>query len=442
MAVPWTAVAAVACQLLLQHSVSVCADMPRAPPCVAKELRVNCPPTKAHPQGGRAGCASRGCCFDDTVSSAFDWCSFFNKTQPPAPAPAPPPAPQKTPVVWEAGAVRVHASGGVTFALGLALSVDETAPTACTATYHGYLNVTTGTTANGTDTQLGAFTQYTQVVTAPQPLAGTLLSTRFYSALAGPAAFEFTARLPSGVAVQPGANCAGDPIIGFPFGKAARVHVDMPGSAAWLTWRGEMTRHVYAPSVEVNTGPGTAPLVLIGQGGATALVAPANEFLTTGVELASAGLAVGPLSTLAGLPQGYSYTVSMALSTDAGVTATVMAWGHSLQQKYGTGVWQQGTSGLHRAGTTSARNGNTSASSTLTGTGSSAAAAPTQLTSNPLNELLSYSTDLGANYDWLAWKNITSEGTPQDVLLNISRHFKDAGLPIGECLVTLAVSCA
>lgn len=87
--------------------------------------------------------------------------------------------------------------------------------------------------------------------------------------------------------------------------------------------------------------------------------------------------------------------MSATLSLRGGVTQTTMDWGRTLQQKYA------------------------SASKTL----------PT----NPLNHQLSYTTALGEYFDYLAWKHERPppQGpSPQDALLNVSRHFRAAGLPI------------
>jgi hypothetical protein len=394
--------------------------------CVAPDLRINCPSTPAHPEGGPAGCASRGCCYDSSVPSTpahpVDFCSVYNHTKPPAPAP---PAP--SPVVWQAGRdgqlVQVHASGGATLLLqggggGARPWLAESAPTACVggaAPFRGFLNVSAGVASNGTDARLGAYEQFEQRVVAPAALRGTTLRTRFYSdqhtaadasAGATAAAFEFRATLPAGLAAPllPGAACGGAPILGFPLG--GRV-LAQPANVAWLTWRGEMARHKYGADVASHdTGAGTAPLVLVGGGGATVLVAPADEFLTTEIVLTGGALSVGPSPSLsAGLPAGYSYAVSAALSSAGGVTRTVMDWGAALQARYRAAA---GHSPL--------------AASPL-------AASP--LVANPLNELLSYTTALGEFYDYLDWSNITAEGTPEQVLLAVARSFAAAGLPLG-----------
>jgi len=199
-----------------------------------------------------------------------------------------------------------------------------------------------------------------------------VLSTRVWLEAEGSTALEFSVQLPEtagAVPVRPG-SCGHSPVIAFPFGG----EVTMP--AAWLTWRGDapgedgMTRHVYGSSTATDTGVGdTAPLVLVGAGGTTIVVAPSDEFLTTQVALASSRLTVGPQPTLtAGLPPGYAYSVSVTLNRNSGVTSTVMDWGRTLQLKYGT------------------------------------ASARSALPANPLNEQLSYTTALGEYFDYLAWK--------------------------------------
>jgi hypothetical protein len=297
-------------------------------------------------------------------------------------------------VVWQASSnvsgvgevVQVHAHGGVTLVIDGNQWLGESTPTACiggSSAFTGFVNVTQGRATTGTDPRLGPFKQFQQTITFPAALHGTMLFTRFYPKIVGSAAFEFSVKLSA--AVVPG-KCDGAPVIGFPFGGK----VLQP--AAVLTWRGEMAAHSYSTTVAHDTGAGTAPLVLVGKGGTTVLVAPADEFLTTGVMLKNSSLIVGPQSTLVGLPAGYIYTVSAALSSNRGVTRTVKGWGDTLQQKYNANAQK--------------------------------------VSSNPLNELLSYTTALGEYYDYLDWPNITSEGTPQDTLLNISQNFRAADLPI------------
>jgi hypothetical protein len=175
-----------------------------------------------------------------------------------------------------------------------------------------------------------------------------------------------------------------------------------------------MIRHKYGSSIfnDTNTAD-TAPLVLIGTEGATILVAPADEFLTTQVALVDSRLGVGPLAMLtAGLPSNYSYSVSVTLSSAGGVTATAMDWGKTLQAKY-----KQNDIIPARTNT---RSTNTTAPMHL------------GLPANPLNEQLSYTTDLGAYFDYLAWEGQGPPHgeTPENDLLNISEHFRAAGLPI------------
>jgi hypothetical protein len=365
--------------------------------CAAPGLRVNC----AGPPGGKAGCLARGCCYDDTEPGHSDWCSHFNRTKPPpSPSPPPTPPPPPSPLVWQAGRntasggerVLVHANGAITLELGAAGQwLGQSAPSACIggASSKAAVTVGAGVATDGSDPRLGPFLAYTFPIAAPAPLRGGFLSAKFFPGVPGGAAFEFGVLLAA--AVRPGSGhgaCLGQPIISFPFGGRVLQN------SSWLTWRGEMVRHAYGSSVQTDTGVGTAPLVLAGAAGATVVVAPADEFLTTQVALSDGSLTVGPLLTLSsGLPAGYSYTVSATLSSSAGVTQTMMDWGRTLQRKYPN----------------------------------------TPLLSNPLNEQLSYTTALGEYYDYLAWQG---EGppaggpTPQDALLNVSQHFRANELPI------------
>jgi hypothetical protein len=288
-------------------------------------------------------------------------------------------------VVWHAGRntttgaerVLVHANGAITLELGDAQWLEQSAPSACIngASDKAAVTVNAGVATNGYDPKLGDFLAYTFSITAPAALRGGFLSAMFWPDVQGSAAFEFSVKLAA--AVQPGSGhgeCYSQPIISFPFG--GRV---LQQNASWLTWRGEMVRHAYGSSIQTNTGLGTAPLVLAGTGGATVVVAPADEFLTTQVALTDGTLGVvrrkhgvmfrlqrsalllltlvqslslqkrvrllstaalrcsvaqGPLLTLSGLPAGYTYTVSATLSSSGGVTQTVMDWGGTLQRKY------------------------------------------------------------------------------------------------------------
>lgn len=162
-----------------------------------------------------------------------------------------------------------------------------------------------------------------------------------------------------------------------------------------------MSRHSYGHSIDTDTKYGTSPLVLVGPtqhdtGDAAAIiVAPADNFLTTGVALLGGVLSVGPSQTLESLPAGYSYSVSAMASSVRGVTQTVMDWGEMLQNKYDT----------------------------------RGAAIP----SNPLNQQLSYTTALGEYFDYLAWKHIganSTYGLPEEALLNVSAYFKSNELAI------------
>ena len=200
-----------------------------------------------------------------------------------------------------------------------------------------------------------------------------MLSTRVWLEAEGSTALEFSVQLPAtagAVPVRPG-SCGHSPVVAFPFGG----EVTMLAPAAWLTWCGGapgedgMTRHVYDSSTATDTGVrDTAPLVLVGAGATTIVVAPSDEFLPTQVALASSRLTVGPQPTLtAGLPPGYAYSVSVTLNRNSGVTSTVIDWGRMLQLKCGT------------------------------------ASVRSALPANPLNEQLSYTTDLGEYFDYLAW---------------------------------------
>jgi hypothetical protein len=238
--------------------------------------------------------------------------------------------------------------------------------------------------------------RYTQIVTAPPALRGSLLVTRYYEGAAyGSASFEFSVTLKSVTRASKDNSCRQQPIISYPFG--GRVMQDTP----WLTWRGEMSRHSYGHSIDTDTKYGTSPLVLVGPtqhdtGDAAAIiVAPADNFLTTGVALLGGVLSVGPSQTLESLPAGYSYSVSAMASSVRGVTQTVMDWGEMLQNKYDT----------------------------------RGAAIP----SNPLNQQLSYTTALGEYFDYLAWKHIganSTYGLPEEALLNVSAYFKSNELAI------------
>ena len=262
---------------------------PPAQRCLPPAQRVDCP----GPPGGRAGCLARGCCYDTTKPGHTDWCSHFNHTKPPPPPPPPP-----SPVVWHAGRntttgaerVLVHANGAITLELGDAQWLEQSAPSACIngASDKAAVTVNAGVATNGYDPKLGDFLAYTFSITAPAALRGGFLSAMFWPDVQGSAAFEFSVKLAA--AVQPGSGhgeCYSQPIISFPFG--GRV---LQQNASWLTWRGEMVRHAYGSSIQTNTGLGTAPLVLAGTGGATVVVAPADEFLTTQVALTDGTLGV------------------------------------------------------------------------------------------------------------------------------------------------------
>ena len=366
------------------------------PPCQPPALRVNCP----GPPGGKAGCLARGCCYDDTQPGKTDWCSEK------APRPSPPPPPPPTPVVWVGGSeseqIKVHASGGVSLWINGKVWIVEQQPTACTAAFTGYINVSkSGTYSNASSQSLGRWKQFSLDIVAPPSLKGGTLATRYFLDVAAgsSSSFEFTTRLPvttGATTTLPGASCAasGAPIISFPFGG------EVLEPAAWLTWRGEMTRHAYGGNVSIDTGIGTAPIVFVGDAGATALISPSNEFLTTQVALISGALKVGPRATLVELPVGYSYSVSATLSARNGVTRTVMEWGEEfLQPKYDAPRRRLPTDWK-----------------------------------NPLNEELSYTTALGEYFDYLAWPNnvapTSGVNRPQEALINVSKHFVDAGLPI------------
>ena len=190
--------------------------------------------------------------------------------------------------------VHVHASGAITLTLGVKSDewrIGEGSPSACFSTadaavpYQGVIKVSAGVATNGTDSKLGSYEQFTQTVTAPPALKGAALSTRYYidvsSNLDSAASFEFTIQLPvSSPQLLPACNDL--PIISFPF---SRSKVEQP--TAWLAWRGEMIAHVYSTTVATDTAPGTSPLVLIGSKGESIVVSPSDEFLTTGVGLAS-----------------------------------------------------------------------------------------------------------------------------------------------------------
>ena len=363
--------------------------------CLPPSERVDCAGTP----GGKAGCLARGCCYDSTQPGHTDWCSHYD------PAPPPPPPSPPTRVVWQAGRggelIKVHAGGGSTLWLGDKQWVAERPPSTCGATYSGFVTVGGGVASNGTDPRLGAFEQFEHSVSGPAALRGTVLTTRFWSALEGSSAFEFSVRLQRQLETG-GGGCRGGPLVGWPFGGA------MQQEAAWLTYRGDapgedgMARHKYGASVRDDTGTGdTAPLALIGKGGAVALIAPSNEFLTTQVALAGANLVVGPQPNLASLPASYTYSVSATLSADRGATATFVDWGSMLQRKYANAT---------------------------------SVPAKTMPQANPLNQQLSYSTALGEWFDYLAWKTegppVGLEHTPQQALLNVSAYFRANNLPI------------
>ena len=393
--------------------------------CAPVHLRVNCPGTP----GGRAGCLSRGCCYNAT--QAGDWCSHYTqqcsafKTQRDCPVrctwseasrctgPAPPPPPPPpSPVAWAAGPtgerVLVHASGAVTAALdGSAWLAAET-PYACLGGQSARVEITVsaGRAANGSDPRLGGYQGFEQTITAPAALRGGVLSTRYFPGVTGGAAFEFGVQLAGEVTPGSGLGaCHGQPIVAFPFGGQV-----LQQNVSWLSWRGEMARHTFGASRATDTGPGTAPLVLAAhQGGAALLVAPADEFLTTGVSLQNGMLTVGPEATLSALPAGYSYSISVTLSSSRGVTQTVKDWGRALQLRYGT---------LGAA-----------------------------LPANPLNTQLSYTTALGEYFDYLAWPNITGGGEtypgyglPEEALLNVSAYFKAEGMQIKLFVLDICTS--
>ena len=405
--------------LLLLHATAAAAErQQQEEQCPPPHLRINCPAAPGQP-GGRAGCLQRGCCYNSSTPSTprhrVDWCSHYAKTcgmfktEATCPtrctwaagrctAPSPPAPPPPSPIVWRAGSdageeVQVHANGAVTASLGPdAPWIGASTPFACVsgASARLELKVSVGSPVNGSHPRLGAFHGYEQSILAPAALRGGVLSARYYpEAAARSAAFEFTVRLAS--AVKPGAGhgpCYGQPIVSYPFGGKVLQN------ASWLTFRGEMARHAYGSSTATNTGAGTSPLVLAGQAGATVLVAPSDEFLTTGVSLQSGVLSVGPGLNLVALPAGYSYSVFAVLSRQGGVTRTVLDWGRALQTKYGT--------------------------------------LNARLPANPLNEQLSYTTALGEYYDFLDWHNVSEfrEELPERALLGVAAYFRENHLPI------------
>jgi hypothetical protein len=186
------------------------------------------------------------------------------------------------------------------------------------------------------------------------------------------------------------------------------------------------------------------------------LVAPADEFLTTDVLLKDSLLLVGPRSSLAGLPPGYRFSVSAGLNSGGGglhsgsggangggggVTRAVMDWGRGLQQRYGTGMFAAGSTeagGLAAALAAPSASASSEASAAPTAPAAPAVNSPQTtrkrkatrkrgaLSANPLVEQLSYTTALGEYYDYLAWGhwNISKTGTPEEALLNVSKHFK------------------